>query len=269
MKTKLVLLLTLLLLSTNLVLSEDENLRTKIDQVFETLPSTGDDGSVMFMRFNELAESVGRAKLVDTLIRYSAENIGLDEEGFLFKYIVATKMALPLSQTEILETFVRLLSEDDERVRSLAKRIFLQELGRVFPGDAALGSFLREKGADRVSPKVYKEIFSIDPSRGLFILIRAFDVSVNIRQDLQWKEHLVSTAQFRILNRGRDRDVSHSIEEARNALETLASDEAWWVRLYVAHIATQRGTGRILVNDSLREKLRKDPNELVAEVARN
>jgi len=85
-------------------------------------------------------------------------------------------------------------------------------------------------------------------------------------RELRWRAHLVETARWRLQHRYVEPEVPE-VDEGRKALRDLAEDEAWWVRLYAAHIASDRITGRTLSDEALRQALRNDPNKSVADAS--
>ena len=249
----------------------DTDVQEKIDQMYDDMTVMDGDRSDFYSKVYYLAESVGRATLFAEMLRYSAEQATKDERKSWWALLAANYARNGLPTTSAVEALVPLLTDEDKTVRSRARSGLQMFEGEgqtlsYLAGYSHLRGYLKRKDPDTISPRLYKEIYDLDPARAMFTMARAYGVDGERNRSLQWKEHLVSTALFRLRFR-ENREVGQAIEEARQALQEMAEDDAWWVRLYAAHRATDRRTGPVLADDELRRKLREDPHELVADIA--
>ena len=122
-------------------------------------------------------------------------------------------------------------------------------------------------------PQAFVDYIYKRPGNALLAFAYAYDNASKARKDpgsdawpedmkqLLWAEHVVSDAVWRIENEHWDR-IDEIRPQAIAELEELSKHDAWWVRLYAAHVVKRHSQ---LAADGLKERLRKDKHVLIRE----
>lgn len=166
------------------------------------------------------------------------------------------------------------LSSPDPRTRHMAQWLVKWSVGEVWtpfekrPYMPVLGSVLAEQHQRRVrelDPELAEDLYRVEPSATLLTIARWFLWGEWEKQGAVRRRDYAVTA-FLQSRAAKDREEeARNLPRARAALDALARDEEWWIRMYVAEVLRRVPDLR---TDELMELMRKDELPQIRKLAK-